>query len=92
MAKPVIKPRKRAGSFETFVKIYEPLELPDGLIMREWDQIPPNVEAFYIWTVVEGDNNKVYVVPGVSIVNRIGYIWCAVPWDDTEYANPGYLF
>lgn len=85
-----IKPRKRAGSFELFARRYDPVDLPDGTIMQ--DEVPPDVTDRHIWTVVEGDNNKNYVVPGRHYVNRLGYVVCTVPWCDVEEQQPGYVY
>lgn len=88
-----IKPRKRAGSFDQFVERYHPIELDNnGLILHNREDIPPHMGSRHIWTVVEGDNNRMYLVPGWSIVNRIGYVVCDVPWCEVEYTNPGYVY
>ena len=45
-----------------------------------------------VWTIIDGDNGKLYVVPGFHVVNYVGRILCARPYDDIEEANPGYLY
>ena len=36
----------------------------------------------YCWTIVEGDNGKLYIIPGWYYVNRIGYILTTIPFDE----------
>lgn len=90
---PMVKPRTRCGSYETFERRYKPVENErDETILREWDQIPSGTDASYIWTVVDGDDGKLYLTTGVHYVNRVGYVLCEVPFSDIEDSNPGYVY
>lgn len=40
-----------------------------------------------LWTVIEADNGKWYISQGVHMVNRVGYIIAAVPYDHTNSAH-----
>jgi hypothetical protein len=33
-----------------------------------------------VWTVVEGDNNLTYLIPGYHLVNRLQYVISKKPW------------
>lgn len=33
-----------------------------------------------LWTMVEGDDDRWYLLPGVHLVNRIGHCITEVPW------------
>jgi hypothetical protein len=65
--------------------------------MRSW-QDPEVCRHFdekkfeYVWTVVEGDTGRLYVVPGFHTVNYVGRILCAVPYGEVEESNPGYHY
>lgn len=34
----------------------------------------------HVWTIIEGDNDKMYASAGYHIVNRFGYIITEQPW------------
>lgn len=86
-----IEPREDYGSFEEFCDYYSPIDL-DGTTLREKEQIPPFAPQRYVWTVVDGDDGRTYVIPGWHHVNRIGYVLCWRQWSDVEYENPGYVY
>lgn len=33
----------------------------------------------YVWSILSCDNEEQYIVPGLCVVNREGYILCEVP-------------
>lgn len=35
-----------------------------------------------VWTVVSGDDNSSYAVPGFHVVNKEGYVVTTKPWSD----------
>jgi hypothetical protein len=37
-----------------------------------------------VWTLVDGDDSKTYVIAGAHVVNRIGYFISTNPWTDKE--------
>ena len=37
-----------------------------------------------IWTLIEGDNEDWYIIPGLHFVNRFGYFICENEWEDEE--------
>ncbi len=41
----------------------------------------------YIWTLIEGEGNNMYISPGYHFVNRMGYFITTVPWvnEDEDY-------
>jgi len=92
LASPIIKRRTRAGSFEQFAKRYRPIEMDDGSLMRDWQEIPLGTDERCVWTIVEGDNNRLYLTPGYHYVNRLGYAVCEVPFPDIEDELPGYVY
>lgn len=71
-----------------FCDIYNPLPNPlePDTDMLDPEQIDLALEAdedFRAWTMIEGAN-KIYIVPGVHYINRIGYYVTEKPWTD-EY-------
>lgn len=39
-----------------------------------------------VWTVVSGDDDSLYAVPGFHVVNKEGYVVTTKPWDDEGLA------
>jgi hypothetical protein len=91
MNAPIVKPRTRAGSWDTFDRRYKPTTRGEE-VLRDWDDPAlQGVDERLIWTVVSVDGRE-YVTPGYATVNYLGRILCAVPWGDTEFSNPGYSY
>ena len=86
-----VKPRTRAGTYSVFERRYGPIDAPNGQVMREWNDIPPDTDARYIWTVIDCDGN-LYLVPGYATVNYFARVLCERPWPDGEANNSGYLY
>lgn len=87
-----VKPRTRAGSWDTFERRYGPIPTVQGSDMRPWDD--PEILAAdpaLVWSVVDCDG-RLYVVPAFATVNYIGRILCARPWNESEYFNSGYVY
>lgn len=90
--------RSRAGTYHSFVKRYEPIQqLPHGDVCRSY-QDPQILAAFdrgdfrYVWTIVDGEEGRTYLVPGFTTVNYVGRVLCAKPWPDIEETLPGYVW
>lgn len=81
-------------TFEIFEKTYKPIKNPfvqdssyDGCMFETY-----GVELAYvreqdvkkIWTIVDCNNEEIWIVPGYSIVNRLGYILCEIPWESED--------
>lgn len=89
----------RAGSWETFVKRYEPIEWgPDNELLMDPRQLPKWVakgegQIFYryIWTVLDVDG-VLYVAPGMRFVDRMGYIITTKPYHDDETVGMEYRY
>ncbi len=37
-----------------------------------------------IWTIINGENETQWLIPGYSIVDRIGYLICNTPWESED--------
>ena len=35
-----------------------------------------------VWTIIEGDNDTMFIVSGVHLVNRIGYLITNEEWEE----------
>jgi hypothetical protein len=87
----------RAGTYNTFERRYGPIPLPDDSLLRDYRD-PEILQAFdekrfnYVWTVVEGDTGKLYLVPGFTTVNYLGRVLCERPWPEEEVGKPGYVY
>jgi hypothetical protein len=54
---------------------------------EELEQAEKHFEEFgnnYIWTIVDGSNSKMYLIPGWHYINRIGYALTTIPWKEGE--------
>lgn len=79
----------RAMSWSTFERRYQPRDataLGDG---SQGDyivdyRIAKSFDPKHVWTVVTGDNGKLYLASGFHVVNRVGYVVCLVPHDFPE--------
>lgn len=92
---PTVPQRKRTGSWETFERRYRPIESSGscGTYFFDTDELPhPLPDDQFVWTIVDGEGSKLYLCPGYCFVNRLGYVVCNVPWNDSEFSNTGYLY
>lgn len=92
MTAPTVRPRIRAGSYDTFDRRYRPVMTPEDGIMRDWaDPAIRAADERKVWTVVDCDG-VLYLTPGFATVNYFARVLCEVPWSDAEFANPGYRY
>ena len=59
---------------------------PDLDQMFEYEEVK-DLPLKQVWTVVEGDDEKLYAVPGFHIVNKLYYLVTEEEWtsDEEEY-------
>ena len=38
------------------------------------------LEGYHVWTIVDGEGNRCYLLNGWHVVNRLGYVFTEVPW------------
>lgn len=62
---------------DEFESMYAPL---GGRDYAMTDRPPIGVDAKHVWTIVEGEQDYQYAVPGVQNVNVLGYIQTEKPW------------
>lgn len=65
----------------TFWEKYRPVVDPtEGQVIRGPESIP-NLAATTVWTVVDtGESETLYALPGIHVVNRLGYVVTERPW------------
>ena len=87
-----VKMRTRTGSWSAFEKRYQPIADSDNSLCRDWrDSEIQNAPESLVWTILDCDG-KLIVSPGFATVNFVGRILCAIPWNETEFNNSGYLY
>jgi len=69
---------------EDWLEQFKPKETEDSSVKHyetygEDMQKVLNTDRNLVWTIVDGDDGKLYISPGVSIVNRLNYIICTIP-------------
>lgn len=86
-----VKRRTRAGSWRTFERRFQPITGPDGATYWAREQLPRDVDARLVWTIVDCDG-KLYVSPGFRLVNRVDYVLCRLPWTADDERQPDYRY
>lgn len=79
-------------TYEQFEEQYKPIKNPlvedspyNGCMFETYGVELAHVreqDIKNIWTLIEGENDNWYIIPGYSIVDRFGYFICEVPWED----------
>lgn len=82
-------------TFEEFEQEYVPLvnhiaedSLFDGYMFETYDEEWEFVKAQNpnnVWTIIDGDFEQMFIVPGFHVVNRIGYIITEEEWEDQDF-------
>lgn len=80
--------------FDIFMEKFEPIEHPneEGFYMFEtYGEELTLVEKHlkekgpeYVWTAINGEKSKMWLVPGFHRVDRLGYFLTTKPWDEEE--------
>lgn len=81
----------RKSDYETFIEKYKPdmmdTDEDDEQIKlyetyeKDWEE-KAGEGCKFLWTLVETDNDRWYIIPGFHYVNRLNYIITQVPWDE----------
>ncbi len=81
-------------TFEEFVEQYKPIK--NTMVQdRPWDELMfetfdeeldfvMNQQNKQIWTLITGENEEEYIIPGYHIVDRMGYFITELPFETTE--------
>lgn len=75
-------------SDDVFFDRYRPVPAPgttqeNGEYTHEYDQVRDK-DARFVWTLVDGDDDGIYVQAGFHVVNRIAYLVTEVPWTNGD--------
>ncbi len=84
---------RRARTWNTFEALFEPIARGDGSLL--WDRSDIDwhrIDTRSIWTVVEGGKGSLYVIAGIHVVNRIGFLVCEHEWGGDCSDHPDYLY
>lgn len=75
-------------TYEQWVEQYEPRENPnaqgESCIWEFEDLKEKNFKVNHIWTLVDGENEESWILPGYHIVNRQGYYVTTYPWESQD--------
>lgn len=87
---PPERPYQRARTRRTFNHLFQPLY--DGRI-HELNELPADPDEHHWWTVVDLDPNgpRLYLLPGVQLVNRLGFIETEHAWGGDADQHPPYV-
>ncbi len=90
---PPSRPFKRARTWSAFERVFGPITRDDGSLL--WDTADicwPVDDPRHFWTVVEGDSGGLYLIAGLHLVNRLGYLCCEHGWGGAWSAHPSYRY
>lgn len=84
---------KRARRWETFDRIFAPIEREDGGLIWEPCEVPKDADHRLWWTVLDPmTTGQLYLSAGFHFVNRLGYVQCTNGWDGKWNDHPEYLY
>jgi hypothetical protein len=64
-----------------FERKFKPIDAADG--GQAWDfGDTKSYDRHQVWSLVDGDNGKPYIIPGYHLVNVFGYLVTEEPWDE----------
>ncbi len=84
---------RRPRRWDTFEMLFDPIPRDDGSLLRDVDDFGRSSKGSrYWWTVVEGDSGGLYVVAGIHVVNRVGFLLCRNLWGGGWADHPEYRY
>ena len=84
---------RRPRSWDTIERLFDPIAKPDGSLLHDLQDFHISAKGSrYWWTVVEGASGGLYVVPGIHVVNRIGFLLCTHGWGGAWADHPDYHY
>lgn len=84
---------RRARRWETFQRLFEPLERVDGSVLWESSDVPKDTDYRHWWTVLDPmTTGQLYLAAGFHFVNRLGYVQCKHAWSGDWQHHPEYLY
>lgn len=94
---PVAPPSKigaRARAWRVFERRFLPIAKADGSFIWEKWEIPKDADYREWWTVVDPmtSSGRWYLAAGFHLVNRVGFVRCAVPWGGEWEEHPEYVY
>ena len=71
---------------DEFDALYPSTPAADGGFFWEYHDLPKDLQAQNVFTAVDGDDGRTYLLPGYHVVNAFGYVVTTKPWraDDFE--------
>lgn len=61
---------------------------PSGESYWEAGEIPEELTRKHVWTVVDGDDGDLWVLAGVHLVNRVGFLITEEEWTSEQEEYP----
>jgi len=90
---PPTRTYKRAGRWETFEKLFDPITHNGGTLVWNVGEVPTPADCRYWWTILDPmTTGQLYLAAGFHFVNRLGYVRCKNPWGGDFADHPEYLY
>ena len=71
-------------TFDEWVEKYQPIEgfnsQTDCIDNLTIFNLAKEKGINYVWSIISAENEEQYIIPGLAIVNREGYVLCEKPW------------
>lgn len=72
-------------TYDEFIEQYKPIEDNEGCpkyfdTHDDWEEVKSKIDAKLVWTLLDGEGSKLWLVNGCWLVNRMEYIICKVPY------------
>lgn len=81
--KPIINPVEDNAPIDGFM--FETYEPDIGALKAKADASAVNGKnGYHVWTVVDGEGRKLYLINGWHFINRLGYIYTKVAWKEGD--------
>lgn len=75
----------RKDDYTTFTEKYHPHEKKGWFCLRLYETFGEDLQTIRetnsnnVWTLVDGDNGKLYIIQGYHLVNRVNYLITDIP-------------
>lgn len=84
---------RRARRWETFEKLFQPIQREDNTVLWEPWEVPKDADPREWWTLLDPmTSGQLYLAAGFHFVNRLNYVRCAVAWGGERDDHPEYLY
>lgn len=82
----------RARRWETFERLFKPIEKEHGDIVWPIGSVPKDADPHHWWTLTDPMTGTLCLSAGFHFVNRLGYVQCENRWGGDCIDHPEYIY